>query len=81
LLVFCIVTMSRDIQEVTVNLQGPLVINPKQKLGHQFVLVETEYTTREKLLRNADEQTSGQVVQNTISTSTKSEELVKKQAV
>ncbi|MCP4753690.1 MAG: flagellar assembly protein FliW [Proteobacteria bacterium] len=56
LLVFAIVTMSRNIHEVTLNLQGPLVINPKQKLGHQFVLVETDYTTREKLLQNVDDQ-------------------------
>ncbi len=81
LLVYCIVTMSRDIQEVTVNLQGPLVINPTQKLGHQFVLVETEYTTREKLLQNADEQSPGQMVPNTVSTTTQNEEAVKKQAV
>ena len=56
LLVYVIVTMNRNIHEVTVNLQGPLVINPDQKLGHQFVLVDTEYTTREKLLRNVDEE-------------------------
>ena len=55
LLVYVIVTMNRNIHEVTVNLQGPLVINPEQRLGHQFVLVDTEYTTREKLLRNVDE--------------------------
>ena len=55
LLVFAIVTMNRNIHEVTINLQGPLVINPKQKLGHQFVLIETDYTTREKLLQNTDE--------------------------
>ncbi len=78
LLVYCIVTMSRDIQEVTVNLQGPLVVNPTQKLGHQFVLVETEYTTREKLLQNTEEQTPGQVIPNTVSTET---ETIKKQAV
>lgn len=55
LLVYAIVTMNRNIHEVTINLQGPLVINPGQKLGHQFVLIETDYTTREKLLQNADE--------------------------
>lgn len=55
LLVFAIVTMNRNIHEVTINLQGPLVINTKQKLGHQFVLIETDYTTREKLLQNTDE--------------------------
>ncbi len=55
LLVYAIVTMNRNIHEVTINLQGPLVINPNQKLGHQFVLIDTDYTTREKLLQNVDE--------------------------
>jgi flagellar assembly factor FliW len=55
LLVYAIVTMNRNIHEVTINLQGPLVINPSQKLGHQFVLIDTDYTTREKLLQNVDE--------------------------
>jgi flagellar assembly factor FliW len=54
LLVYAIVTMNRNIHDVTVNLQGPLVINPQQKLGHQFVLIETEYTTREKLLTGVE---------------------------
>jgi flagellar assembly factor FliW len=55
LLVYAIVTMNRNIHEVTINLQGPLVINPSQKLGHQFVLIDTDYTTREKLLQNIDD--------------------------
>ncbi|MDH5560512.1 MAG: flagellar assembly protein FliW [Deltaproteobacteria bacterium] len=55
LIIYTIVTMSRDIREVTVNLQGPLVINPECRLGHQFVLVDSEYTTREKLIQNQDE--------------------------
>lgn len=55
LLVYAIVTMNRNIHDVTINLQGPLVINPSQKLGHQFVLIDTEYTTREKLLQNYDD--------------------------
>ena len=55
LLVYAIVTMNRNIHEVTINLQGPLVINPGHKLGHQFVLIDTDYTTREKLLQNIDE--------------------------
>ncbi len=79
LLVYCIVTMSRDIQEVTVNLQGPLVINPIQKLGHQFVLVDTEYTTREKLLQNMEEKGPEQVNPNAVPTTDK--ESIRKQAV
>jgi flagellar assembly factor FliW len=79
LLVYSIVTMNRNIHEVTVNLQGPLVINPKQKLGHQFVLIETEYTTREKLLTNLDEESQDEKV--TQKTTSESKNGLKKQAV
>lgn len=79
LLVYSIVTMNRNIHEVTVNLQGPLVINPKQKLGHQFVLIETDYTTREKLLTNIDEETSEQAV--TQNSSSEKQNAIQKQAV
>ncbi|OGH04471.1 MAG: hypothetical protein A2600_04235 [Candidatus Lambdaproteobacteria bacterium RIFOXYD1_FULL_56_27] len=54
LLVYCIVTMAKEIKDVTVNLQGPLVINPGTKLGHQFVLVDSDYTTREPLLQSIE---------------------------
>jgi flagellar assembly factor FliW len=50
--VYSIVTMSRNIHDVSVNLQGPIIIDPKKRIGHQFVLVDTEYTTRERLLQN-----------------------------
>ncbi len=79
LLVYCIVTMSRNIHEVTVNLQGPLVINPVQKLGHQFVLVDTEYTTREKLIQNTEEENKIELETQTMPV--KSKESLQKQAV
>jgi flagellar assembly factor FliW len=50
---YCIVSMAKSIHEVTVNLQGPLVINTKDKIGHQFVICNSEYTTRERLLNSA----------------------------
>jgi len=50
LVVYCIVTMAQDINKVTVNLQGPLVINPVERMGHQYVLVDSDYTTRETLI-------------------------------
>ncbi|MGK0289180.1 MAG: flagellar assembly factor FliW [bacterium] len=55
LMVYCIVTMAKDLQDVTVNLQGPIIFNPDSRLGHQYVLIDTEYTTREKLISNAEE--------------------------
>ena len=53
--VYVIVTMATNVKDVTVNLQGPLVINSQNRLGHQFVLVNTPYTTREKLLWSEEE--------------------------
>lgn len=47
--VYCIVALSPKIEDVTINLQGPLVFNTINKLGAQFVLINSEYTTREKL--------------------------------
>ena len=54
LMVYAIVTMAAELSEVTVNLQGPLVINKKHRIGHQFVLVDSEYTTREALVQHLD---------------------------
>ena len=51
--VYAIVTMSDKMEEVTVNLQGPLVINTITRLGHQFVLVNEGYSTTEKLLQES----------------------------
>lgn len=50
LIVYVIVTMAKELKDVTVNLQGPLIINPATKLVHQFVLTDEEYTTRESIL-------------------------------
>lgn len=58
--VYAIITMSKDIQDVTVNLQGPLVINTKKNIGHQFVLVDSDYSTKEMLMQNADDKTRPQ---------------------
>jgi len=52
--VYAIVTMAREITDVTVNLQGPLVINLENRVGHQFVLVDSEYTTREPLVQSRE---------------------------
>ena len=46
LLVMAIVTIQKDLEDITINLQGPLVINVKSQLAQQVVLVDTPYTTR-----------------------------------
>lgn len=47
--VMVIVTMTKDIKDVTVNLQGPLVINMKARTGIQLVIPDGEYSTRHPL--------------------------------
>ena len=47
--VLVIVTMTKDIKDVTVNLQGPLVINHKTRAGLQLVIPDGEYSTRQSL--------------------------------
>ena len=49
LTVKCIVTMSKLLRDVTVNLQGPLLINFKKKVCMQVVVSDGTYTTRHPL--------------------------------
>ena len=44
-----IVTMAKKLQNVTINLQGPLLINYSKKLGLQFVVADGRYNTRHPL--------------------------------
>jgi len=47
--VFVIVNKVGD--ELTGNLQGPLVINTKSRVGEQLVLADKRWTTRHRLMR------------------------------
>lgn len=47
--VMVIVTITKDIKDVTVNLQGPLVINMAASLGIQLVIPDGDYSTRHPL--------------------------------
>ena len=56
--VFVLVTMAKSMEDVTVNLQGPLLFNLDKKLGLQFIIAEGKYSTRhslfgEKIKKNA----------------------------
>lgn len=73
--VYVIVTMAANVNDVTVNLQGPLVINQGNKLGHQFVLVNTPYTTREKLIWSEEE------IAQEVSAATDSQQADQKKAI
>lgn len=49
-LVLAIVNLSRGVREATVNLAGPLLINPKNGKGKQVVLVNAaQYSVRQSL--------------------------------
>ena len=47
--VFVLVTMAKNMEDVTVNLQGPLLFNLEKKLGLQFIIPEGKYSTRHSL--------------------------------
>ena len=47
--VFVLVTMSKEMKDVTINLQGPLLFNPEKRLGLQFIIPDGKYSTRHLL--------------------------------
>jgi flagellar assembly factor FliW len=49
-IVYVIVTLNQDPKQVTANLLGPIIINPDSNQGRQVVLMDTEYTTCQKIL-------------------------------
>jgi flagellar assembly factor FliW len=48
--VFSIVTVGRDIHQVTTNLRGPIIINENRSLGKQIILSESEYSLKQPML-------------------------------
>lgn len=53
--VHVIVTMASNILDVTVNLQGPLVVNKKKRVGTQIVLNDPNFSTRHPLFTDQPE--------------------------
>ena len=47
--VFALVTMAKNMEDVTVNLQGPLLFNLEKRLGLQFIIQDSKYSTRHPL--------------------------------
>jgi len=61
--VFSLVTMAKKMEDVTINLQGPLLFNLKKRLGLQIIVQDGRYSTRhslfsEKSKKNANESSS-----------------------
>lgn len=46
---YCTVNLSEKIENSTINLQGPFIINPKENIGHQCVLSDSDYSHRDPL--------------------------------
>lgn len=53
--VYVIVTMAANILDVTVNLQGPLVVNKTKRIGQQIVLNDPNFSTRHPLFTDQPE--------------------------
>lgn len=53
--VHVIVTMAANILDVTVNLQGPLVVNKEKRIGTQIVLNDPNFSTRHPLFTDQPE--------------------------
>ena len=47
--VYVLVTMAKNMEDVTVNLQGPLLFNLEKRLGLQFIIQDGKQSTRHPL--------------------------------
>ncbi|MGG2085810.1 flagellar assembly protein FliW [Priestia aryabhattai] len=47
--VYVLLTMSDSVEKITANLQAPVIINTKQQLAKQVILMNTAYETKHRL--------------------------------
>jgi flagellar assembly factor FliW len=47
--VYVLLTMSDSVEKITANLQAPVIINTKQQLAKQVILMNTSYKTKHRL--------------------------------
>jgi flagellar assembly factor FliW len=50
LLVFTIVTIPANPSDMTANLQGPIIINTKKKLGRQVISLSDKYSVKHRII-------------------------------
>lgn len=48
--IYCMVVIPKDIQQMTINLLSPVVINSKRQLGIQTVLLDSDYSVHHPLI-------------------------------
>ncbi len=58
-IIYTIVVIPEDINKMTTNLLGPIVINTKERLGKQVILDDERYTTKHFIF-NQDSEVGGQ---------------------
>ena len=51
--VACLVVVPNNPNDMTINLMGPLVMNPEKRVGKQIVLHDGTYSARQRLLPDA----------------------------
>ncbi|BFJ02608.1 flagellar assembly protein FliW [Priestia megaterium] len=47
--VYVMLTMSDSVEKITANLQAPVIVNTKQQLAKQVILMNTAYETKHRL--------------------------------
>lgn len=57
--VYAIVTIPEKLEDMTANLLAPVVVNSKTRVGVQYVLEKTSYTTRHRLFPAVDQAKGG----------------------
>jgi len=67
--VYSLVTMAKKMEDVTINLQGPLLFNLEKRLGIQIIVQDSRYSTRhslfaEKLKKSTPESSSQEEPEN-----------------
>ena len=58
--VFVVVAVPQDISRATVNLKGPIVINPNNRMAKQVVLMDERYETKYAFLQALQDQNVGE---------------------
>ncbi len=48
-LVLCVITISQDVNTITVNLKAPIIINVSERLADQLIAENTDYSIRQPL--------------------------------
>lgn len=57
--IYLVLTIPKDYKLTTANLIAPLVINPKNRQGIQYIVPKTTYTTRHHIFRQEQNKASG----------------------